>query len=71
MERELNVAIEAAKAAGVAVRRWYDTQDFTTVEKQGDKGPLTEADLEADQILIDAIRVGRAIGRINRLGSSS
>ena len=56
MERELNVAIEAAKAAGVAVRRWYDTQDFTTVEKQGDKGPLTEADLEADQILIDAIR---------------
>ena len=55
MERELKVAINAAVAAGAVVRRWYDQQDFTTVEKKGDKGPLTEADLESNQTLIDHI----------------
>ena len=56
MERELQVAIDAAKKAGAAVAEIYNRDDFKTVEKADGKGPLTEADLAANQILIDCIQ---------------
>lgn len=52
--RELELAKTAARAAGAAVSTIW-SQDFTTVEKDGGKGPLTEADLEANRILIEHI----------------
>lgn len=55
MERELAVAIEAARTAGVAVGEIWRKQDFTVTEKSGDKGPLTEADLAANEILQDIL----------------
>lgn len=55
MKRELEVAIEAAKAAGAAILEVWSRPDFKTTEKADDKGPLTEADLASNQILIDAI----------------
>ncbi|MCO4746675.1 MAG: 3'(2'),5'-bisphosphate nucleotidase CysQ [Proteobacteria bacterium] len=55
MDRELDVALAAANQAAAAVKAIYDTQDFTVQQKSGDRGPLTEADLRANQILIDVI----------------
>jgi myo-inositol-1(or 4)-monophosphatase len=49
--RELEVAKNAARTAGLAVAEIW-SQDFSTVEKDGGKGPLTEADLAANRILI-------------------
>jgi myo-inositol-1(or 4)-monophosphatase len=56
LERELNVAIEAARAAGTIVRWWYEA-GFTVREK-GDRAnsPVTEADVEADQCIRERIR---------------
>jgi len=47
--RELTVAIEAARAGGAIVRRWYDGA-FTVSEKSHDS-PVTEADVEADRCI--------------------
>lgn len=55
MHAELKVALEAANKAAAAVKAIYDTQDFTVQHKSGDRGPLTEADLLANQILHDVI----------------
>lgn len=55
MNRELEVAIDAATRAAHAVKAIYDTQDFTVQQKSGDKGPLTEADLRANEILHEVI----------------
>ena len=56
MQRELEVAIEAARQAADAVAKIYHRRDFT-VEQKDDarKSELTEADLAANQILIDVI----------------
>lgn len=54
MERELEVAIAAAREAGQAIARVFDrvrAGGIDVTDKGGDKGPLTEADLAADQIL--------------------
>lgn len=53
---ERALARQAAVAAGRLIRRIYDAQDFTSVEKAGGKGPLTEADLAANDALIAMIR---------------
>jgi myo-inositol-1(or 4)-monophosphatase len=52
-ERELEVAITAARSAGTAVKRWYD--GTVTVQAKANKSPLTEADVEANQIIEEAI----------------
>lgn len=52
--RERTVAENAARAAGAAIREIW-SRDFDTIEKADGKGPLTEADLAANRILIDAI----------------
>jgi len=54
LTRELSVAIEAARAAGAIVRRWYDGA-YTVRDKPNDS-PVTEADLEANQCIHAAIR---------------
>ena len=56
LERELAVAIAAAKAAGAAIRTIYDADDFEVRQKADDKGPLTEADLASDRILTGHLR---------------
>jgi myo-inositol-1(or 4)-monophosphatase len=53
LTRELAVAIDAARAAGAIVRRWYEG-DYTVREKSHDS-PVTEADLEANQCIRRAI----------------
>jgi myo-inositol-1(or 4)-monophosphatase len=56
MERELSTAIEAATQAAAAIREIYQRESAWVTDKEGGKGPLTEADLAADEILQDAIR---------------
>lgn len=55
MERELKVAIEAARKAALAIRSIYERDDFEVRQKAGGKGPLTEADLAADRLLKQTI----------------
>ena len=54
MERELEVAVAAAHEAGLAIARVYGrvrAGGIDVTDKADGKGPLTEADLLADQIL--------------------
>jgi len=51
--RELAVAVDAARAAGAIVRRWYEG-NYTVRDKAHDS-PVTEADLEANQCIHAAI----------------
>jgi myo-inositol-1(or 4)-monophosphatase len=53
LERELDVALEAARAAGAVIRKWYEG-DFT-VRQKGRDNPLTEADTEANRCIHDII----------------
>jgi myo-inositol-1(or 4)-monophosphatase len=55
MQRELAVAVEAARAASAAILEVYRRADHGVVQKSDDRGPLTEADLAADRILRDAL----------------
>ena len=52
---ELDVAVKAARAAGDAIRAIYKRENLAVKQKAGDKGPLTEADLAANDLLIAAI----------------
>ncbi|MEZ4322616.1 MAG: 3'(2'),5'-bisphosphate nucleotidase CysQ [Myxococcota bacterium] len=52
--RELEVARDAARRAGRAIFEIWN-RDFSATEKEDGKGPLTEADLAANTLLIDAI----------------
>jgi myo-inositol-1(or 4)-monophosphatase len=56
VQRELEVAAEAARHAGAAIRRIFDQQVRTFVEKSDGRGPLTEADLASNAILIEHLR---------------
>lgn len=54
MQRELEVALAAAREAGRAIARVYAKVQGAGIDvtaKSGDRGPLTEADLAADEIL--------------------
>lgn len=53
--RELSVACRAARAAGLAIRRRYD-EAATTARDKSDGSPVTDADLEANQILLEELR---------------
>ena len=55
-ERELSIALEAAREAGAILRRHYE-QGTETWEKSADN-PVTLADLEADKAIAD--RIGAA-----------
>lgn len=55
MDKELKVAIEAARKAALAIRAIYDAEDFEVRQKADGAGPLTEADLAANRILIETL----------------
>lgn len=55
LTQELQVAIAAARAAGEIVRRWYEGATYTVRDKDN-KSPVTEADIEANQIIYDTLR---------------
>lgn len=55
MERELKVAVAAAQAAAEAIREVYARAEVASVEKADDKGPLTEADLRSNDIILRTI----------------
>ncbi len=52
MQHELEVAVEAARKAALAIRAIHDQDDFAVQMKSDGRGPLTEADLAANRILI-------------------
>ena len=52
-EHAHQVAVEAAREAGRAVRRYY--QDEYTVTDKGEDNPLTDADLASDRILMERL----------------
>lgn len=56
MDREIEVAVAAATQAAAAIREIYQAQSAWVVDKDGGKGPLTQADLAADAILQDHLR---------------
>lgn len=53
-DRELEVAIAAARGAGAIVKRWYEGE--YTVQRKENKDPLTEADLESNEFILQSIR---------------
>lgn len=55
LERELQVAIDAAREAAAAVRAIRQRDEVAFEEKADGKGPLTEADLASNRILIDLL----------------
>jgi myo-inositol-1(or 4)-monophosphatase len=54
LERELEVAVAAAREAGSAIRGYF--QDEYTVRDKGEDNPLTDADLAANDILEKRLR---------------
>lgn len=53
-QRELDVAIDAARRTATLVNRFYDAQTAETYTK-GDGSPVTDADLAADKLLREII----------------
>jgi myo-inositol-1(or 4)-monophosphatase len=56
MEREIQVAVDAARRAGAAIRDVYRRENLAVTHKPDDKGPLTEADLASNRLLEETIR---------------
>ncbi len=56
MDREIEVAIDAARRAGAAIRAVYQREGLAVTEKADGKGPLTEADLASNAILEETLR---------------
>ena len=54
MDRRLEVAITAAKAAGEVAMRYFRTA--VTVERKHDRSPVTVADREAERRAVDVLR---------------
>jgi myo-inositol-1(or 4)-monophosphatase len=54
MRRALEVAIDAAQAAGLTIRNLYGRQ--VPVGQKGDAGPVTEADLASNACIHDILR---------------
>lgn len=53
-ERELEIALQAAREAGAAVRHFYETG--TEAWEKSEDNPLTQADLESDRIIAEHLR---------------
>ena len=54
MDKRLEVAIDAAKAAGEVALRYFRTG--LTVEIKGDRSPVTRADRECEQRIVEVLR---------------
>lgn len=55
MEHELDVAVQAARKASLAIRHIQERDDLLVRQKSGGRGPLTEADLASNRILIETL----------------
>jgi myo-inositol-1(or 4)-monophosphatase len=55
VEKELEVAVKAACEAASIIRKIQDSDNWTAEQKEGGKGPLTEADLASNDLLIKLI----------------
>ncbi len=55
LERELQTAVDAVRRAGAAIEAVRARGEWRAAEKEGGAGPVTEADLAANTILIDAL----------------
>jgi myo-inositol-1(or 4)-monophosphatase len=55
VDRELEIALRAAREAANAIRVIYDSEAYRVEQKSGGRGPLTEADLAANRILLQAL----------------
>jgi myo-inositol-1(or 4)-monophosphatase len=53
LAREREVAVTAAREAGAAIRRYYEGEIES--REKGERGPVTAADLEANQIIHRAV----------------
>jgi len=54
-EKLLNIAVESAKKAGVEVMKYYRDKSFTAKLKE-DESPVTNADIAANDILMDCLQ---------------
>lgn len=54
-EKLLSIALESAKKAGVEIMKYYRDKNFTTQLKE-DESPVTNADIAANDILMDCLR---------------
>jgi 3'(2'), 5'-bisphosphate nucleotidase len=54
-EKLLNIALDSAKKAGVDVMKYYRDKSFTAELKE-DESPVTNADIAANDILMDQLR---------------
>ena len=54
MDKRLEAAIDAAKAAGEVALRYFRTG--LTVEIKGDRSPVTRADRECEQRIVEVLR---------------
>lgn len=55
MEKELEVAVSAAQEAAAIIKGIQESKSWTTEQKADGKGPLTEADLASNDLLIKRI----------------
>jgi len=55
VDRELEIASKAARAAAHAIRVIYDSEAWRVEQKSGGRGPLTDADLAANRILVEVL----------------
>lgn len=77
-QRALDVAIDAAREAGAAIRGFY--KDAHIIKDKGEDNPLTDADLASDAILADRLRTAfpdhgwlseESVDEPSRLGKSA
>lgn len=55
-EKLLNIALDSAKKAGVEVMKYYRDKNFTAELKE-DESPVTSADIAANDILMDQLKI--------------
>ena len=55
-EKLLAIAIESAKKAGIEVAKHYKQGDYTA-EIKADNSPVTSADIAANDVLMDQLKI--------------
>ena len=55
-EKLLSIAIDSAKKAGIEVSRYYQQGNFTAEYKE-DNSPVTSADIAANEVIMDQLKV--------------
>lgn len=58
-DSDLNLALTLARRGGALAAAAFAAQSFDVSEKPGDLGPVTSADREVNQLLVDGLRAAR------------